>query len=85
MAPRHVGQGARENGEQSETGEVVVGERRMAGVGGEKDLVRRLAGQEQLAVGQGSLGEGRVDDDFVLAVRQRFEGAVGQAEAPVSW
>ncbi len=54
----------------------------MTGVRGDQHLVIGLTGQQQLAVRQRAVFEGGVDEDLVLAVRQRLGLTVWQAEPP---
>ena len=57
VAQRRVRAGRRASvGAQHHAREVVVGERRMAAVGGDQDLVARRAGEHELAVGERAVG-----------------------------
>jgi hypothetical protein len=54
----------------------------MTGVGREEDLVLRLARKQHLAVGDRSGGERRVDDDAIVARRERVQLSSAHAEPP---
>src|SRR5690606_13379734 len=62
---------------------VVVGERRVAAMARDEDLAVRPSADDVLAVRETPGREGGIDADLVLAVFERLELPVRQAEAPV--
>ena len=68
--------------QQREPRAVVVGERRVADVRREQELLVRRAAVQILAVGEAAGVEARVNHHLVQAVGQRREPVVGHAEAP---
>ena len=72
-----------ERRQQHDPREVVVAERGVADVGREQDLVLGLARQEAFRVGDDAVLERGVDHGLVLAVLERLELPVRQAETPV--
>lgn len=80
---RPLGQLPGQEDRDRDAGQVVVGQRRVAGVAGDDHLVRDLPGDHVLGVGEVAVGEGGVDAHLVLAVRHRVQGLLGQAEPPL--
>ena len=72
-----------ELGQQHDPRQVVVAERRVTDVRREQDLVLRLTRQEALRVGDDAVLERGVDHRLVLAVLERLQLPVRQAETPV--
>ena len=72
-----------ERPEHDDAREVVVGERRVADVRAEQELVVAPTGNHDLARGQRSCLERRVDDDVVVAVGKPFELPAAHAEPPL--
>ena len=63
--------------------QVVVGQRRVADMAGDDHLVGDLTGDHVLGVGEVAVRECGVDAHLVVAVRQRVQGLLGQAESPL--
>lgn len=70
-------------GRDCESGQIVVGERRMAGVARNQNFFRRPAGQIAFAVAQVAALQCGVDAHFVAAVLEGQQLIVRQAEAPI--
>ena len=62
--------------------EVVIAERRVAHVSRDEHLVGPPPRKHELSVGEAPRLEGGVDADLILALRQRVELALGEAEPP---
>jgi hypothetical protein len=79
------GQVARQERRHDQAREVVVGQRRVAHVSRDEDLVLQRPRQHQLAVGQAAGRERRIDDDLVLDIFRpghRVQRALRETEAP---
>ena len=79
---RLPGEGAADLRQQCHARQVVVGQRRVARVGRQQDLVVRRAVEHGLAVGDGPGLERRVDEHPIVAGRERVEPAPAHAEPP---
>src|SRR5690606_26829691 len=65
------------------TGDLIVGQGRMANVGGEQHLLLRLARQYQLTISQGAWSKGGANDRAVRSWLEILPDIVADAEAPV--
>ena len=67
-----------------EAGQVIVAERRMAGVGRDQDLVGGVSRKAALGITQVAICQRRIDADFVFTVRQAQQLAdpLGPGERP---
>jgi hypothetical protein len=84
VSKRDLPEQASEVGRQHHAGEVVVGQGRVAAVGGDQDFVGQSTGDHDLAVRERSLGQGGVDQHVVIARPQARALLVTEAEAQSS-
>ena len=80
-APRAL-QVPREVGGQDHARQVVVAERGVTNVTRHEDLVGSFTREHQLPIGQMPGRERRIDPDFVIPIRKRFQLGVRQTESP---
>src|SRR5690606_26966134 len=83
VPPAHPDQAPGELSRNNDSGQVVVGERRVTYMRGYQHLIGRLTWQTALPVREIAVAQSGVDTHLILTVRHRLQLSMTQREGPV--